>query len=77
MSIGFASSREESQSSGLEVLGKIPLWLSGTLIRTGPSLYEIGEERLNHWFDGLAKLQRFAFHDGVLEYNSRFLKSNA
>jgi carotenoid cleavage dioxygenase-like enzyme len=61
----------------LTVRGDLPAWLSGTLLRTGPSKFEVGEQRYNHWFDGLAMLHRFGFADGRVTYANRFLRSNA
>ena len=42
----------------------MPPWLQGSLIRTGPAKWEVGERTMNHWFDGLAMLHRFSFADG-------------
>ncbi|CAG2179255.1 unnamed protein product, partial [Oppiella nova] len=37
-----------------EVKGVIPVWLKGTLLRNGPGLQEVGTDKYNHMFDGLA-----------------------
>ncbi|MET0689005.1 MAG: carotenoid oxygenase family protein [Methyloceanibacter sp.] len=49
----------------------------GTLLRTGPSKFEVGKQNYNHWFDGLAMLHRFGFAEGRVTYANRFLRSNA
>ncbi len=77
LSLGLSSSPDESATASLPIVGTIPSWLAGTLLRTGPALFEVGPQKYAHWFDGLAKLHRFAFKDGSVEYACRFLKSDA
>jgi beta,beta-carotene 9',10'-dioxygenase len=75
---GFRSlTREIAQPVPLPVSGALPAWLKGTLLRTGPSKFEVGARTYNHWFDGLAMLHRFAFANGGVTYVNRFLESNA
>jgi beta,beta-carotene 9',10'-dioxygenase len=62
---------------GLFVRGKIPSWLSGTLIRNGPAKFEVGRQKFNHWFDGLAMLHKFSFTDGKVLYANKFLNTRA
>ena len=69
--------REIAEPVPLAVRGELPAWLRGTLLRTGPSKFEVGEQSYDHWFDGLAMLHRFGFADGRVTYANRFLKSNA
>lgn len=75
--LGFKSLKDETHIPDLTVEGKLPPWLTGTLLRNGPALFEIGEERFNHWFDGLAMLHAFAFTGGRVSYRNRFLRSSA
>ena len=42
-----------------EPTGKIPKWLSGTLLRDGPGLFEFGDEHALHAFDGMAMIRRY------------------
>ena len=74
---GFRSLPTEYHDYHPTVEGSIPDWLSGTLIRNGPALFEAGDRRVNHWFDGLAMLRRYAFDDGDLSYSNRFLRTEA
>ena len=74
---GFRSVTTEYHDHRPTVDGTIPEWLSGTLIRNGPGRFEAGDRRVNHWFDGLAMLRRYAFGDGDLWYSNRFLRSEA
>src|SRR5688572_799180 len=48
---GFASMSEELTLGRLPVAGRIPAWLSGTLVRNGPARWDIGRRSLAHWFD--------------------------
>jgi len=75
---GFRSlTREIVEPVTLPVRGELPAWLEGTLLRTGPSKFEVGARSYNHWFDGLAMLHRFAFAQGRVSYANRLLKSKA
>ncbi len=74
---GFRSLTEEIRLPNVPVEGRIPAWLQGILLRNGPALFEIGEQKLNHWFDGLAMLHGFSFSDGRVSYANRFLRSSA
>jgi beta,beta-carotene 9',10'-dioxygenase len=74
---GFESLDEETQVEGLPIHGELPRWLHGSLLRTGPAKWDVGGRAMNHWFDGLAMLHRFAFADGEVSYASRFLESRA
>ncbi len=74
---GFDSLGEETRIAGLPVSGELPAWLTGSLIRTGPAKWEVGERSVNHWFDGLAMLHRFSFTDGDVSYANRFLQGRA
>ncbi|MEZ5062329.1 MAG: carotenoid oxygenase family protein [Solirubrobacterales bacterium] len=75
--IGFESLDEEVRIDDVPVEGALPEWLRGSLIRTGPAKFEVGEQRMRHWFDGLAMLYRFGFADGRVSYANRFLGSKA
>jgi carotenoid cleavage dioxygenase-like enzyme len=61
----------------LPVRGSVPAWLTGTLVRTGPARFEVGNKKYNHWFDGLAMLHKFAFANGRVWYANRYLHSQA
>src|SRR4051794_33300074 len=75
--VGFTSQDEEVTVDSLPVSGDVPAWLTGALVRVTPALLEVGERRLDHWFDGLATLNRFGFVDGRVSYGSRFIESRA
>ncbi len=75
--LAFKSLKTETHLPDLVVDGKLPEWLRGSLLRNGPALFEIGEEKFNHWFDGLAMLHAFSFQGGRVDYRNRFLRSSA
>ncbi len=74
---GFESLDQETQVDRLPVRGALPPWLKGSLLRTGPAQWEVGERTMNHWFDGFAMLHRFSFGDGDVSYANRFLETRA
>jgi len=75
--LGFTSLDEETAVDSLPVTGELPAWLGGALVRVTPAKLEVGERRVDHWFDGLAMLNRFGFADGRVSYASRFIRSRA
>ncbi len=74
---GFESLRDETQIDSLPVHGALPNWLIGSLIRTGPALWDLESQTMKHWFDGLAMLHGFSFAEGRVSYASRFLQTRA
>jgi beta,beta-carotene 9',10'-dioxygenase len=75
--LGFTSQDEETNVDRVPVTGEVPAWLTGALVRVTPALLDVGDRRLDHWFDGLAMLNRFGFADGKVSYGSRFIESRA
>jgi beta,beta-carotene 9',10'-dioxygenase len=75
--IGFETLQDEAQDVALRVTGALPDWLSGSLIRNGPGLFEAGDRSVRHWFDGQAMLHRFAVEAGAVTYGNRFLHTKA
>jgi len=75
--IGYRSLHEEVSVPGLPVEGRLPSWLTGTLLRNGPALFEDDQRPVRHWFDGQAMLHRFTISDGSVSYANRFLRTRA
>jgi beta,beta-carotene 9',10'-dioxygenase len=75
--LGFSTLEGTLSSAELELSGSLPQWLSGSLLRTGPAKFEVGEQRMRHWFDGLAMLHRFTISSGEVSYGNRFLESRS
>ena len=72
--LGFDTLESEVTNRDLDVTGSIPAWLDGSLLRNGPAKFEVGGDRVAHWFDGLGMLHRYAFEDGTVTYTNRFLR---
>lgn len=75
--LGFESLESEVELERTVISGEVPSWLSGTLVRTGPAKFEVGEQKFNHWFDGLGMLHRFSVNDGEVSYGNKFIQSRA
>ena len=71
---GFETLDDEVTIDALDLEGELPPWLSGSLLRTGPARFEVGEQEYRHWFDGLTMLHRFSFGDGAVAYGNRYLR---
>jgi beta,beta-carotene 9',10'-dioxygenase len=74
---GFESLDDEVRVDRLPLEGRLPDWLQGSLVRTGPARWEVGSQTMRHWFDGLAMLHRFGIADGQVSYANRFLHTKA
>ncbi|CEF69937.1 Carotenoid isomerooxygenase [Strongyloides ratti] len=59
-----------------EIKGNVPTWLKGTLLRNGPGMFKIGDTSYNHWFDGMAYIQKYAIENGKMKYSAKYLKSD-
>ncbi|XP_025425910.1 carotenoid isomerooxygenase isoform X2 [Sipha flava] len=68
--------REISSPIQGKIEGHIPEWLSGSLLRNGPGSIRVGNYEFKHLFDSSALLHRFAFKNGTVSYQCRFLESN-
>jgi beta,beta-carotene 9',10'-dioxygenase len=75
--LGFSTLERETVIGELALSGELPTWLAGSLLRTGPAKFEVGEQRMRHWFDGLAMLHRFTIANGRVSYGNRFLESRS
>jgi torulene dioxygenase len=76
--VGLDVSYEEREPVQLEVEGKIPSYVSGTLFRTGLGPRKIANDNgssfvVNHWFDNFSQVHRFGIDpsSGTVTYNSR------
>lgn len=74
---GLTTQPNELTQLALDVQGRIPSWVRGTLVRNGPGQFEVGKHQIRHWFDGYAMLHAFHIADGRVSYSNRFLKSKA
>jgi all-trans-8'-apo-beta-carotenal 15,15'-oxygenase len=58
-----------------EIEGKIPHELQGSLYRNGPGLFERGNLRKPHLFDGDGLVQRLSFTDCTAHYQNAFVRT--
>ncbi|XP_045533325.1 carotenoid isomerooxygenase-like [Pieris brassicae] len=74
----FLRTCEKEVTEPLEgsIIGAIPFWIRGSLLRNGPGLLKVGKYEYQHIFDGSALLHRFAIFDGQVTYQCKFLISN-
>ncbi|XP_061924560.1 carotenoid-cleaving dioxygenase, mitochondrial-like [Entelurus aequoreus] len=71
------SVEETPQPITTKISGKFPEWINGSFLRNGPGKFEIGNQKFNHWFDGMALLHQFKISEGQVTYKSRFLSSES
>ncbi|HEX5512999.1 MAG TPA: carotenoid oxygenase family protein, partial [Gammaproteobacteria bacterium] len=76
-SLGFTTLTGEVDLPELPCRGRVPEWLRGCLVRTGPARFEVGAQAYNHWFDGLAMLHKFSFANGRVGYANRYLRGRS
>lgn len=74
--IGLRTVTDEHHNQSLSVTGTLPDWLSGSYFLNGPAQFDLGNQRVNHWFDGLAMLRKFTIENGSVTYTNRMLRSN-
>ncbi|XP_041851016.1 beta-carotene oxygenase 2b [Melanotaenia boesemani] len=72
-----ASVEETPEPISTVITGTIPRWINGNFLRNGPGKFEIGNQKFNHWFDGMALLHQFKISNGKVTYKSRFLSSDS
>jgi beta,beta-carotene 9',10'-dioxygenase len=77
LTAGFDSLDRETRVDRLPLEGRLPDWLEGSLVRTGPAKWEVGSRTMSHWFDGFAMLHRFGISGGEVSYANRFLQTRA
>jgi beta,beta-carotene 9',10'-dioxygenase len=71
------SLEQEYDLPGLEVEGKIPDWLNGSLIRNGPGKFEINGKSVRHWLDGYAMLHKFDIDGDRVTYRNKILHTES
>ena len=74
---GYQSLPQEYEYEILDIEGKIPPELTGTLFRNGPGLLDIAGTPVHHPFDGDGMISSFAFKDGKAYFRNRFVQTEA
>ncbi|XP_075460122.1 carotenoid-cleaving dioxygenase, mitochondrial-like isoform X2 [Ascaphus truei] len=72
----FQTVQETPRPIPTQVTGTIPKWVKGSLLRNGPGRFEFGNDKYNHWFDGMALMHKFTMENGSVTYMSKFLESD-
>lgn len=75
--LGFSDQRLEIEIPLLPIRGEVPAWLTGSLLRNGPAQWDLDEGSVNHWFDGMAMLHRFAISGGQVGYRNKLVRGRA
>lgn len=73
----FRRSRESRAALRANISGRMPEWLRGEVVRTCPAVFETGEWRAQHWFDGLGMVYAFRITEAGVDFRSRLLDSEA
>lgn len=71
----FRRSAENQTRIAAKVSGQIPEWLRGEVVRTCPAVFETGDWRAQHWFDGLGMIYAFRIGQSAVDFRSRLLDS--
>ena len=71
----FRRSAENQTRMAAKVSGQIPEWLRGEVVRTCPAVFETGDWRAQHWFDGLGMIYAFRIGQSAVDFRSRLLDS--
>ena len=59
----------------LEFVGRVPSYVSGTFVQTGPARFSFGATHFTHMLDGYAKTNTIQFSGGQAQYTTQFLAS--
>lgn len=73
----FRHSPEIPAGTAAKIVGTIPDWLRGEVVRTCPAVFETPGWRAQHWFDGLGMIYAFRIGDSAIDFRSRLLDSEA
>jgi carotenoid cleavage dioxygenase len=69
------ASAEALASRRLQVEGRVPAGLRGTLYRNGPARHEIGDFRYRHWFDGDGMVHGWRLGDDGVTHRARMVQT--
>ncbi len=71
----FASAQQNDYRSTVEINGRWPDELRGTLYRNGPARHEVGGFRYRHWFDGDGMLHAYRSDGTRLHHRARMIET--
>jgi len=55
----------------VSILGTIPDWVRGRLVRVGPGLFDYGKEEVSYPMDGMGLLHSFDITDSGVTFKSK------
>jgi all-trans-8'-apo-beta-carotenal 15,15'-oxygenase len=71
----YRSIAADLNSEALTIEGKLPAELRGRFYRNGPAIFERGNERYQHWFDGDGMVQQFTFTGSAVAHRGRLVRT--
>ncbi|XP_069113793.1 beta,beta-carotene 15,15'-dioxygenase-like isoform X2 [Argopecten irradians] len=69
--------KDEVPATNGVVTGRIPPWVNGALYRNGPALFQIGVDKYEHLFDGMAAVQKYEVKNGSAVFTRKFINSKS
>ncbi|MEO1080372.1 MAG: carotenoid oxygenase family protein [Pseudomonadota bacterium] len=75
-SIGFEGLSDDLPPLDLKVSGAVPDACYGTLYRNGPTRFERGGRRYQHWFDPDGMIQAFTLDASGVSHKGRFVRTS-
>jgi all-trans-8'-apo-beta-carotenal 15,15'-oxygenase len=72
----YRGAESDLYCEALAIEGKLPVEFRGRFYRNGPSNFERGNERYQHWFDGDGMVQQFSFDGKRVSHRGRFVQTN-
>ncbi|CAG7830593.1 unnamed protein product [Allacma fusca] len=61
-----------------KLTGKLPSWVKGTYIRTGPGKFDFDNNfEMNHFMDGYAIITKFEIDEEEVKFSKKFLETDA
>ena len=73
--IGFEGVSADLPPLAMDVMGKLPEACHGTLYRNGPTRFELGGRRYEHWFDPDGMIQAFSLDGSGVSHKGRFVRT--
>ncbi|XP_018582330.2 retinal Mueller cells isomerohydrolase-like isoform X2 [Scleropages formosus] len=73
----FETCKELAEPIEAQVTGQVPQWLTGSLLRVGPGMFEVGDQAFHHLFDGQALIHKFDLKNGKVTYYRKFVRTDA
>jgi carotenoid cleavage dioxygenase len=72
---GISETHQDLRCDALAITGRWPAELRGRFYRNGPALFERGDQRYEHWFDGDGMVQQFSFDGRAVRHLGRLVRT--